>query len=76
MKLLRATACRLAVVRGNVSKATVMGDAMMEESSDRGSIPLSSTLAEAGEYNIFQLLVSGFCMLEFIRRRKDSVFLF
>ena len=42
MKLLKLTACRLAVSGGNVCKAAVMGDAIMEESSDRGSIPLSS----------------------------------
>ena len=49
MKLLRFTACRLAVSRGNVSKATVMGDAMMEESSDAGSIPASSIARELSE---------------------------
>lgn len=42
MKLLRVLACRLANIRGNVKKATVMGDAVMEESSDAGSIPASS----------------------------------
>ena len=42
MKLLRSFACRLAEFRGNVYKATVMGDAIMEESADAGSIPASS----------------------------------
>ena len=44
MKLLRSFACRLAGVRGNVYKATIMGEAVMEEPSDAGSIPASSIL--------------------------------
>ena len=43
MKLLKLTACHLAVGGGNVKKMTVMGDAAMNRLSDRGSIPLSST---------------------------------
>lgn len=43
MKLLNPTACHPAVGRGNAKRMTVMGDAIVNWLSDRGSIPLSST---------------------------------
>ena len=42
MKLLNPTACHPAVGRGNAKRMTVMGDAIVNWLSDRGSIPLSS----------------------------------
>ena len=42
MKLLKAEACHLASAGGNVKEMTVMGDALMDRLSDRGSIPLRS----------------------------------
>ena len=42
MKLLKSAACHWASDGGNVKVMTVMGDAVMEELSDRGSIPLRS----------------------------------
>lgn len=47
MKLPIAQACLLACARGNDKKQTVMGDAIMEELSDAGSIPASSTKTDA-----------------------------
>ena len=44
MKLLKSAAYHLASDGGNVKEMTVMGDAAMERFSDRGSIPLSSTI--------------------------------
>jgi len=43
MKLLKPGACHPASGRGNVKRMTVMGDAIVNWLSDRGSIPLSST---------------------------------
>ena len=56
MKLLKSAACHLASDGGNVKEMTVMGDAAMERFSDRGSIPLSSTLDNVG----FSLFYKGF----------------
>ena len=46
MKLLKAEACHLASAGGNVKEMTVMGDALMDRLSDRGSIPLRSIRKE------------------------------
>ena len=43
MKLLKSSACHSADDGGNVKIMTVMGDALMNGLSDRGSIPLRST---------------------------------
>ena len=44
MKLLKSVACLAAADGGNVKRQTVMGDASMDGFSDRGSIPLRSTI--------------------------------
>ena len=46
MKLLKSVACLAAADGGNVKRQTVMGDASMDGFSDRGSIPLRSTIIE------------------------------
>ena len=50
MKLLKSVACLAAADGGNVKRQTVMGDASMDGFSDRGSIPLRSTIIEEYGY--------------------------
>ena len=49
MKLLKPAACHSAAGRGNVKGLAVMGDAIVDRLSDRGSIPLSSILDASEE---------------------------
>jgi len=53
MKLLKPAACHSAAGRGNVKGLAVMGDAIVDRLSDRGSIPLSSI--DSTDYLIFIL---------------------